>query len=54
MTSINLSPPTFFPGINMLFQAQNLRCRFGVLPEISDLEGKDSRSHLGNFPVHGG
>ena len=42
MTSISLSPPTFFPDINMLFQTHNLRCRFGVLPEISDLEGEDS------------
>ena len=42
MTSVSLSPSTFFPGLNMLFQAHNISCRFGVLPEISDLRGEDS------------
>ena len=37
MTTVSLSPSTFFPGLNMLFQAHSIRCRFGVLPEISDL-----------------
>ena len=26
----------------MHFQAQNLRCRFGVLPEITDVKAEDS------------
>ena len=42
MTRVSLSPSTFFPGLNMLFQAHSIRCRFGVLPEISDLKGEDS------------
>ena len=42
MTRVSLSPSTFFPGLNMLFQAHSIRCRFGVLPEISDLKGEHS------------
>ena len=38
-TKISLSPSTTFPGLNMLFQTQSLRCRFGGLPEINDLNG---------------
>ena len=41
-TRIILTPYTLFPGLNMLYQAHSLRCRFGGLPEISDLNGEDS------------
>ena len=41
-TRISLSPSTLFPGLNMLFQAHSLICRFGGLSESSDLNGDDS------------